>query len=304
MSNTPILISGASGLLGQTVVQTLIQQGIHKKRQLILATRSPEKLNHFKQPGVEIRQADFDLPTSLSSAFHGAKRMLLISTNLLDGTGKRVQQHRNAIEAATHAGVNHVVYTSFIQPLHGLSMPPAKDHLATEALIKQSTLGYTLLRNAFYYDMLLPLIKQALATGNVISATGHAATAYIDRQDCAKAAAHALLLDESASSTLTLIGETLSIQTLIERLTLIMKRTVSYQAISLEQKLQEFIAVGLPVGLAQLLVGIDKSLSQSALDIYSTDFEQLTGTRPILFSDFLSHYLGVDGGMKFTSVQT
>lgn len=291
MSNTPILISGASGRLGHTIVQTLIQRRIQHQRPLILTTRTPEKLAAYQQPGVEVRHADFDHPASLASAFRGAKRMLLISTNLLESTGKRVQQHRHAIEAARQAGISHVIYTSFIQPLHGLTMPPSVDHLATEALIKQSTLGYTFLRNAFYYDMLLPVVKQALATGTVLSATGNAATAYIARQDCAEAAAQALIAEETECRTLTLTGETLTMQTLIDRLTPIVSTPISYRSITLDQKLEEFISLGMPLSMAQLLVDIEKALSQGALDIQTTDLQQLTGKKPILVTDFMARQL-------------
>jgi len=285
-SHSPLLISGASGRLGQTVVQTLLQQGIQRQRQLILVTRSPEKLAIYQQPGVEIRQADFDVPAGLNNAFQGAKRMLLISTNLLDGT--RVQQHRHAIEAAMHVGIEHVVYTSFIQPLHGLPMPPASDHLATEKLLQQSGLRYTCLRNAFYYDMLLPMIQQAMITGTVSSATANAATAYIAREDCAKAAAQALVAETLQSATFTLTGETLAMQTLADNLSAWLNRRIEYLAISPAQKRHAFIKAGWPPAVVEVLVSIDQALSQGALDIQTADFKQLTGLAPQLLKDFVA----------------
>jgi NAD(P)H dehydrogenase (quinone) len=294
MSNTPVLISGASGRLGQTVVRTLIQQGIHQQRQLILVTRTPEKLATYEQCGVVIRYGDFDHPNSLAYAFNGVERILLISTNLLDSTGNRVQQHRHAIEAAKSAGVNHVVYTSFIQPLHGLSMPPSQDHLATEELIKQSGLNYTFLRNAFYYDMLLPLIKQAVTNGSLSSACGHSATAYIARHDCAKAAAQALISEVSEYKTLTLTGETINMQTLVAKLSAILQKPILHREVSLDQKLNDYINSGLPPSVAKVLMAIDSAILQGALDIQTTDFRTLTDTHPSSVTDFIVQQLAMN----------
>lgn len=104
--NETILVTGASGQLGRAVLRSLLKQG---QTRLIGTTRSPEKLADFAQKGVEIRAADFDQPDGLAEAFKGASRLLLIS-----GTeaGARVQQHKNAIDAAKKAGVKHIVYTS------------------------------------------------------------------------------------------------------------------------------------------------------------------------------------------------
>ncbi len=294
MSNTPILISGASGRLGQTVVRALIQKGIHQQRQLILVTRTPEKLATYEQCGVIIRYGDFDHPNNLPYAFNGVERILLISTDVLDSTGKRVKQHRHAIEAAKMAGVNHVIYTSFIQPLHGLSMPPSQDHFATEELIKHSGLNYTFLRNAFYYDMLLPLIQQAVTKGSLSSACGHAATAYIARHDCAKAAAQALISEVSECKTFTLTGETINMQTLVDKLSSILKKPILYREIGLDQKLKDYINSGLPPSVAQVLLTIDNAILQGALDIQTTDFRTLTDTHPTSVADFIVQQLRIN----------
>ncbi|AXC14114.1 NADPH:quinone oxidoreductase 2 [Acidisarcina polymorpha] len=56
----------------------------------------------YAKANVELRSADFNDPSTLVAAFAGVDRLLLISTNDLF-SGKRVQQHQNAIEAAVAA---------------------------------------------------------------------------------------------------------------------------------------------------------------------------------------------------------
>ncbi|MEO7911055.1 MAG: NAD(P)H-binding protein, partial [Roseiflexaceae bacterium] len=111
-----LLVTGASGQLGQRVIELLIEANAGH---IIAATRTPEKLAHLAARDVEVRQADFDDPSSLAAAFAGVERLLLISTDVVDGTDRRIVQHRNAVSAAAQAGVTHVVYTSLINPEPG-----------------------------------------------------------------------------------------------------------------------------------------------------------------------------------------
>lgn len=62
---------------------------------------------------MNVKEADFNQPEKLVSAFKGADRLLLIST---DAIGSRVEQHKNAIQAAVSAGVKHIIYTSRPSP--------------------------------------------------------------------------------------------------------------------------------------------------------------------------------------------
>ncbi|HEU5098574.1 MAG TPA: NAD(P)H-binding protein, partial [Roseiflexaceae bacterium] len=105
-----LLVTGASGHLGRRVIELLLEANAGH---VIATTRSPDNLADLAARGVEVRKADFDAPGSLASAFAGADRLLLISTDALDGTDRRIVQHRNAVKAAEQAGVTHVVYTSF-----------------------------------------------------------------------------------------------------------------------------------------------------------------------------------------------
>ena len=107
MSQSRILVAGASGRLGQLVLDELLHAGV---RDIIATTRTPEKLGAYAALGVDVRPGDFNDPETLKKAFQGADRLLLISTDDLF-SGKRIQQHQNAIDAAKRAGVRHILYT-------------------------------------------------------------------------------------------------------------------------------------------------------------------------------------------------
>lgn len=97
ISKNTLLVTGASGHLGRRVVELLLE---NHKGQVIATTRTPEKLTGFSRQGVLVRQADFEDISTLSKAFEGTDRLLLISTDALDIPGRRLNQHLNAIRAA------------------------------------------------------------------------------------------------------------------------------------------------------------------------------------------------------------
>lgn len=183
-----IVISGASGDLGQRITALLLQH--LPASRLILLSRNPEALAHLAACGAQVRKADFDDSATLQQAMKGGEVLMLISTLSI---GKRPQQHANAIKAATAAGIGHIVYTSScgIQPQ--TPSISGQEHLATERLLQKSGLKYTILRNSWYADvvpqLLLPL---CLATGSLVASTGQGLVAPVAKQDCARIAAAVL----------------------------------------------------------------------------------------------------------------
>ena len=75
--------------------------------------------------------------------------MLLISA---DAVGRRVSQHRAAIEAARKAGVRHVAYTSYLNPVAENPAVITPSHRETEEALRESGLAWTALRNTFYAE--------------------------------------------------------------------------------------------------------------------------------------------------------
>ncbi len=88
-----IAVTAANGQLGSSVVNELKKQ-IGKKN-VIGIVRSPEKASHL---GIEVRKGDYNNPDDFNTALKGIDRVLLISG--MDDPQKRIQQHRNVIEAA------------------------------------------------------------------------------------------------------------------------------------------------------------------------------------------------------------
>jgi NAD(P)H dehydrogenase (quinone) len=184
-----IIISGASGQLGDAAVKDLLARGVPAKS-LILCSRTPESLAQYAKLGAVTRFGDFSQPDSLGAAFAGGSRMLLISIG--GGAGPRPLAHGHAIDAAKAAGVRQIAYTSWLGISKGDNQGIASDHVATEDLLRKSGVAYTFLRNSLYMEIVLPQAARMVADGKAVVPAAEVRVGYVTRGDCAAAAAAVL----------------------------------------------------------------------------------------------------------------
>ena len=187
--NERIIISGASGQLGDAAVKDLLARGVPAKN-LILCSRTPDSLAQYAKLGAVTRFGDFSQPASLAAAFAGGTRMLLISIG--GGAGPRPVAHGHAIDAAKAAGVRQIAYTSWLGISKGDTQGLAVDHIATEDLLRNSGVAYTLLRNSLYMEIVLPQAVKMVADGKATVPAAEVRVGYVTRGDCAAAAAAVL----------------------------------------------------------------------------------------------------------------
>jgi NAD(P)H dehydrogenase (quinone) len=280
-----ILVTGASGHLGKLVVERLRARGGGVR--IIAATRKPEALSALAAQGVELRRADFDDEASLASAFQGVERVLLISTDALDEPGKRSRQHARAIRAVAAAGVQHVAYTSIINPVAS-KIAISQDHADSEAELGKAGVPYTVLRNNLYSDYQLPSLQRALASGKLIDARAGGKVGFVTRQDCANIAAAVVLEPPSGNRVLDVTGsESLSSADLAAIASEISGRTIEHQAIPLAALIEGMVQHGLPRPLAEVYGSFDAGIAAGELDVTSDHVQRLTGEKPQSLRDFV-----------------
>jgi NAD(P)H dehydrogenase (quinone) len=286
---TKLLVTGASGQLGQRVLHHLLDT-LHVPAGNIIATsRNPDALSGWAARGVAVRAADFEDPASLTAAFAGAERLLLISTDAVDRPGRRTAQHQAAIEAAVKSGVNHVVYTSMPSP-EGSPILIAPDHAATEAALKASALpGWTVLRNHWYFENLLMSLPHIVTTGQWFTAAGDGKIASIARDDLARAAAAALAAPTGGKTTLTLGGDkprtTAEIAALVSQAT---GKPIQVIQVPVEDLVKGIVGAGLPEPVARLIASFDVNTAAGRAGDVTGDFKALTGIDPLPFEQWVT----------------
>lgn len=286
-----ILVTGGNGKLSRRVLELLLDQDAGP---LITTTRQPDRLAGLAARGVEVRHADFSLPAAdIVPALRGARKMLLVSTNTLEGWGKRFEQHERAIRAAVEAGVGHIVYTSLTFPYPASPVPVAKDHLATENLLREIGIEYTILRNNIYAESLLFSLPAAARTGRLKASAGDGRAAYITREDCAKAAAGALLRGETRCVYEISGPEALGFADLAGIASSLSGREVVYEPVDAGAWKSELLAGGMDPMLAELWVGFDLAIGEGLMDLVTRDVERLSGASPERVEDFLRQHWSV-----------
>ena len=282
------LVTGASGKLGQAVINHLLTTYKIPANKIIAATRDTTKLASLKANGVEVRKADFDDEAGLVKAFTGATRVLLISTDAMDRPGQRLEQHVRAVKAAEKAGVDHVLYTS-LQKADSSAVSFAPDHVGTEKALANSKLkGWTLLRNTWYFENLFYSIPHALKAGTKYSAAGQGKIAHISRDDLARAAAAALASDKGGKNTITLTGSkeytTADIAKLVSAAT---GKPLNVVDVPVEGLVQGMIGGGVPEPLAKVFASFDTNIAKGGLSGVTGEYKTLTGVEPQPFEDWL-----------------
>lgn len=257
-----IVVSAATGEFGRLVVERLLER-VHAST-VAVAVRNPGKAKDWAAVGVEVRQADYDDPASLRRAFAGADRLLFISAPVLEGSRSRVDQHRNVVAAARDARVGRIFYTS------GLGADVVEEgvlgeHHATEEMIVESGLAYTLLRHPIYNDYLIhPGLQSAVDTGELTSNTRGRGVNMASRADLAEAAAIILTGPDHDQNAYNFTGQLWTYPELAEVLSNVSGRDVKYREVDEDQ------------GIIGML-GLAPFIQAGAFELQTPDLENVLG---------------------------
>ncbi|WP_163505812.1 SDR family oxidoreductase [Fodinicola acaciae] len=264
-----IVVTGASGQLGRLVVQ-----GLRAKLpadQIVAAARSTDKAAGL---GVEVRHADYNDPATLATAFAGADKVLLVSSNEV---GNRVAQHTAAVEAAKQAGVRHLIYTS-APKADDTALVLAPDHKATEEAIRASGLPYTFLRNGWYTENYQEKIEQAVRDGSFAGSAGDGRIASATRADYAEAAVAVLTTDGHEGKVYELSGDqTWTYADLADAIGAAAGRPVTYRNLTSDEHRAALVEAGLPAEVAGFVVALDGNTADGLLGETSGDLRRLIG---------------------------
>lgn len=264
-----IAVTGATGQLGTLVVEQL-KKSVPADN-IVALVRNTEKA---KSLGVEARAFDYTQPETLEDALKGIETLLLISASEL---GKRVVQHDNVITAAKKAGIKWIVYTSILHADKStLSM--AAEHVATEKLIKDSGMEYTILRNGWYTENYTGSIAGALAGGAFLGSVGEGKIASAARTDFADAAAKVLTTAGHQGKTYELAGDkAYTLSEFAAELSTQSGKTVPYKDLPETEYAAILTSFGLPEGFAQAIASWDVSASKGDLFDDSRQLSKLIG---------------------------
>lgn len=260
-SNT-LFITGASGQLGRLVIDALLHKAPGST--IIAGVRdlaSPAAVA-FQSRGIEVRAADYDRAETLSTAFRGVDRLLLVSGSEI---GRRKPQHRNVVAAARTADIALIAYTSI---LHADRSPLflADEHRDTEIALAEAGVPYVLLRNGWYNEVYTWRLPLALQNQVLMGAASDGRISSAARADYAEAAATVLLSDDETTRTYELAGDgSFTLAELASIVAAASNGVMTYADMTPEAFDSALRAAGLPGPVARLMSDIDAGTAKGAL---------------------------------------
>jgi NAD(P)H dehydrogenase (quinone) len=277
-----LAITAASGQLGAAIVNEAVRQ-IGSKHVIGIA-RNPEKAAH---PVVEIRQGDYNDEEGYRHALKGIEVVLLVSG--LDAPDKRIEQHRNVINAARTAGVRKLIYTSiFGEPGKGAFDPIIEANRQTEKDIIESGLEWSIGRNGLYLEADLEYLDHYFKDGNIANCAGDGRCAYTTREELAKAYLELIKRDELNGSVYNLVGEAITQQELVDAINRVYGSDLKFESKSVDDYRQDRITAHGEV-FGTIISGIYEGIRNGAFEIES-DFRKVTGRDHISVAEYINRY--------------
>lgn len=266
-----IVITGATGHLGRLVVEALLERGADG---LVATGRSVQRLADLAERGVRTERLDFDDVPDTVDWLAAGDVLLLVSGSEV---GRREPQHRAVIELAARSGVRRIVYTS-APAADDTTLAVAPEHAATEALIRESGLPFTFLRNGWYTENYLPAFEQARESGLVLGSAGEGRVASAPRSDFAGAAAVVLTTDGHDGAVYELFGDAAwTYGELAGTFADVLGREVTYRSLTPEAHRDALLTAGLDEGTAGFVVALDQDIAAGLLGLTTGHLAKLLG---------------------------
>jgi len=264
-----IAVTSANGKLGSSIVKNLISE--IGKDNVIGIARTPEKAKHL---GIEIRKGDYNNRSDFDKALQGIDAVLLISG--MDEPQKRIQQHRNVIEAAKQNDVKKIVYTSIIGDEEKNAFSPVvQSNRQTEKDVQNSGIDWSIGRNGIYIEPDLEYIDTYVKEGEIRNSAGNGKCTYTSREELGYAYSKMLMEVKHNGQVYNLVGEPITQTQLADYINQVYHTSLVYNSVSVEayaterkKELGDF--------LGTVIAGIYEGIHNGANDVPS-DFNKATG---------------------------
>lgn len=284
-----ILITGATGQLGKSTINFLLQKGI-AANQISALARDQAKAAELKSKGIDVKIGNYDDFNSLCAAMQSVETMLLISSSEM--TKSRAVQHINAIKAAKESGVKHIIYTGFMRTHEDPESPLwfiAKDHVETEKYLKESGVTYTLFGNGFYMDMLMDFVgEQVLETKTIFVSAGEGKINFVLRNEIAEALANILSTGGHENKTYNIgIEQPISFGEIANYISELTGVAINYVSPDPEVYEQTLMQYGVPEAYARMFTAFAVAFAANTMNIPTTDLTQLLGHKPTTVQEYL-----------------
>jgi uncharacterized protein YbjT (DUF2867 family) len=280
-----ILVMGATGTVGGEVVRQLVTTGEHPR----VFVRDRNKAGQRLGEQVEHVAGDLDRPKTIDAALAGVDRVFLLTTQ----SRRQPDWEREVIQAATRAGVSHLVKLSVFRADGHSPLRIARQHHLAERVLEQSGLVATILRPVFFMQNLLGMVRD----GTISTAAGNGRVAMVDARDIAAVAVAALTGHGHEGKIYTLTGpQALSFDDVARILSQQTGRQIRHVRVSPDAVRAALLAMGVAAWFADDMAKLHSMLAAGYEDVVTDDVRAVTGTPPRTLAQFAGDFAGVFTG--------
>jgi uncharacterized protein YbjT (DUF2867 family) len=270
-----ILVIGGRSKIGSALIESLRARG-ERVRALIRG----QEAGAAAEADVETVVGDLAQPDSLRAAMSGVEKVFLLSSPHRDA----VSWYRNAIDAASAAGVGLLVRSSILGADRDSPAEFVNAHTTCDRYLERSGLDHVILRpNLFLQNVPESTIPSIDENGNFYVNAGDARISMIDTRDVAEVASVVLTESGHEGRGYDVTGpEALSYQDVAAKLSAALGRPINYVDAPDEAVASTLLSFGLDQWFVGALVGLYQDYRRSGTSGYAsvvTDtVQRLTGT--------------------------
>lgn len=259
-----ILVLGATGNVGQPLVQALLAKGEKVKA----ASRSGKAIH-----GAEGMVFEYARPETFAAAFEGVDRAYVM---LPSGYVNSKELLLPIIEEAANRKVKVV-----FQSVFGVDADDSIPYRQVEIALEKSGTPYVILRPNWFADNFHTFWKPGIEHGRIALPAGDGKSSFIDVRDIAESAAAALTSDRFDNRAFNLTGpRALDYAEAANLLSAVIGKPVTYQSIDDEAFITMLTGAGVPNDYASFLASIFYPVRQGWTAAVTQDVVELSGKPP------------------------
>jgi uncharacterized protein YbjT (DUF2867 family) len=278
-----LLVTGATGTTGMEVLRALKARGA-EARALV---RDETKAHQLRALGFTPVTGDLGDPRTLAPALEGVERAYLVAP----ASPMQSELEQAFLETAKEAGVKHIVKLSVIGASEEAPGRFARSHGKVERALKESEMGWTLLRATGFMQNTLAWGKQ-VQDGTFYTPVPDASFSIVDARDVAEVAALALTGDGHEGKAYGLSGpEAISYRDQARRLFSAAGRDVQIQEVPVEAVKRELVRAGVPPWNAEGLCEMLELYASGGATMVTSGVQDALGRPPRDLDTFASDHV-------------
>ena len=283
-----ILVTGATGNIGSEVVKELLSDAPDVS--IKAAVHSSQNVKKVKSDArVKVIQIDYKEPETVREALNGVDKLFLLTPDVPNAADLA----SNVVIEAKKAGIKQIVKQSVMGAALEADVGTMRLHRQVEKFIEQSGIPFTFLRPNEFMQNFINFHSPSIKGNNAFYVPlEDAKVSLVDVRDIAAVAVKSLIEEDKHKNKTHLITgpEALSYHQVAEILSNTTGRKINYVNISDGEARAAMKEIGMSDWLINTVSALSEYFRKGKASEISPAVEDVTGNKPISFSQFANDY--------------